>query len=106
MKTLSLSLILAFGLVGCDGGTKDDTSSTGGDPVAGEEVYTTYCVACHGADGTLGVDGATDLTVEVPELSDDELHDVIADGYESMPAQTTDETKIADCIAYMRELFP
>lgn len=105
MKSLSLSLILAFGIAGCAGGKTDDTGS-GGDPVAGEEVYTTYCVACHGEDGALGVDGAPDLGDEVPEQSDTQLHDIIANGYGTMPAQTSDETKIADCIAYMRETWP
>lgn len=103
-----ITLLLAL-LVGCSGSGKDDTSGTGGDPTAGQAVYSTYCAACHGDDGKLGLEtggvASSDLTAEVPELSDDELHDVIMNGEGAMPAQTSDETEIADCIAYLRETF-
>lgn len=102
------TLVLAL-LVGCNGSGKDDTSGTGGDPTAGQAVYSTYCSACHGDDGKLGLEtggvASSDLTMEVPELSDDELHDVIMNGEGAMPAQTSDETEIADCIAYLRQTF-
>lgn len=78
-----------------------------GDPVAGEAVYTSTCVACHGADGTLGVETggepASNLQEEVNELSDSELMDVIQNGEGTMPAQGLDDTEAADCIAYMHE---
>ena len=102
------TLVLAL-LVGCNGTGKDDTSGTGGDPDAGQAVYTTYCSACHGDDGKLGLEtggvASSDLTVAVPALSDDELHDVIMEGEGAMPAQTSDETEIADCIAWLRQTF-
>lgn len=35
----------------------------GGRPLrAGSGLYRQYCVGCHGADGTLGLNGARDLT--------------------------------------------
>ena len=31
----------------------------------GEQLYTQYCVNCHGSKGDLGINGATDLTQSV-----------------------------------------
>ncbi len=94
-------MILVLLAIGCGGATAK------GDPVAGEAAYTSSCVACHGADGDLGVEvggvAASDLQDEVPDSSDEELTDVIQNGEGTMPAQTLDDTETADCIAYMRE---
>jgi len=54
-----LGLVLAF--YGCG-----DGSHTGSSPAAtavpGLATYKKYCVACHGADGKMGLNGAIDLT--------------------------------------------
>lgn len=92
-----LALALAWLAAGC---------GAPGDPVAGAAVYDTYCTSCHGDDGTLGLDGAVDLTEHIPEHTDAQLRDVIRNGDGDMPPQTSDETEIADCIAYLRETFP
>jgi cytochrome c551 len=93
-----LVLLLA---IACSG------SDPKGDATAGADVYAGTCAACHGADGTLGVEtngvAAADLPDEVNELSDAELTDVIQNGKGEMPAQPLDDTETADVIAYMHE---
>jgi len=44
----------------------------------GKTIYRQYCVTCHGADGTLGLNGAGDLTKSV--LTQDERVYQIAKG--------------------------
>lgn len=86
------------------------TGCGGGDPVAGETVYTANCAVCHGADGTLGVDSsgvaATDLSVRIAEISDDEITADVQNGIRTMPALTNiDDTQMQDLIAYLRDTF-
>lgn len=97
-------LLLAF-LMACSGG--DDTGGVVGDATAGEALYTSNCVSCHGADGTGVTAEAADLTFEINDLSDAELTVVINDGKESMPgfSSTLDAQAVADIIAYMHEAF-
>lgn len=61
---LSLFMILSCGEP--PGGQPNAPAATAGtDPVEkaidGEEIYKIYCVACHGMDGKLGLNGAKDL---------------------------------------------
>lgn len=44
----------------------------------GEEVYQTYCVVCHGADGKLMVNGAKDLSKTI--ISHNEKVELITNG--------------------------
>ncbi|MEZ4886167.1 MAG: cytochrome c [Chitinophagales bacterium] len=46
-----------------------ETSNTeGNNAELGKKVYSQFCVACHGADGKLGINGAGDLTASaLPE---------------------------------------
>ena len=107
-----LALLFACGSkdTGHTGHTGHTGTTTGGDPVAGEALYTSKCTACHGADGQLGLDvggvQATDLTFSVPLTTDDNLMVIIRDGIGNMPAQLSDETEIMDTIAYLRQQFP
>jgi mono/diheme cytochrome c family protein len=75
----------------------------------GEEVYGRTCENCHGADGTAGiqVDGvaAADLTVVVPQFSDDDLATIITEGIRAMPAQDLQGREVDDAIAYLRATF-
>jgi mono/diheme cytochrome c family protein len=109
-------MLLFLGALACDGG---DTGSApkgydlpAGDAAAGGTVYTDNCSYCHGEDGKLGYEmggvAASDLTVEVPEQSDDELATVSIEGYGEMPPilSADDLQGVADCIAYMRTVFP
>lgn len=48
----------------------------------GKEVYSKYCVSCHGADGALGVSGAKNL--QLTQLSTAESIDIITNGKNAM----------------------
>ncbi len=83
-----------------------------GDPVAGEAVYKTNCIACHQADGT-GMGGAlgADLVNDKTRLakSNEVLLKSIAEG---VPGTTMiawgavlDETKRKDVLSYIRATF-
>ena len=118
-----LTLLLAFA---CSGGSKDsgatdtstDSGTTGttgttvvGDAANGGTLFGGSCAGCHGPDGTGGIDiGGTlsaDLTVKVPSLTDEELGDLIMNGFNTaMPPQYTDAQDVADVIAYLRATFP
>jgi len=77
---------------------------------AGEDVYKSHCVVCHGADGTgnttLGKQlKASDLHGEdVQKLTDAELKRVISEGKNNMPAFSGQLTaaEIDDLVKYVR----
>ena len=48
----------------------------------GKAMYSQYCAACHGADGTKGASGAKDLSQSA--LSDDERIEIITNGKNTM----------------------
>lgn len=98
-------LVMALGLMACND-KGDDTAGAGdivGDAAAGATVYNATCAACHGADGNVN---EAKLTEEIPALTDDEIEDVILNGYDEMPPQGLTEQEVADVIAYLRETFP
>lgn len=103
-----MRMMLAFSLilVGCAG--SDDKVSgileLEGDAALGETLYADNCAGCHGADGEGGSGPA--MTDEVPELSDEEIVDVIVNGYEEMPAQDQlADQDVADVLAYLNATF-
>jgi cytochrome c6 len=49
----------------------------------GKEIYSNYCISCHGTDGKLGVSGATDLSES--SLSDAMRQEIITNGKNAMP---------------------
>lgn len=91
MKT-QLFFILAtlLFLISCAGGGSESTQSdssadnkeTAAAPVdnkaAGEKIFRTYCITCHGIDGKLGLNGAKDLTVS--EISMEERINQVTNG--------------------------
>lgn len=88
-----------FALFACSG--SEDTIV--GDATAGETVYATTCAGCHGTDGEGGTGPA--MTDEVPELTDEEIEDVILNGAGTMaPVDLIDQDR-ADVIAYLRATF-
>jgi cytochrome c6 len=48
----------------------------------GKQIFKTHCVACHGADGTLGLNGAFNLSES--KLSKEEKIQVITEGRKTM----------------------
>ncbi len=86
--------ILALGFAGtilaCSGGGSKSSSAGGtaagggevaaatDDHAAGEKIFRTYCIVCHGVDGKLGLNGAKDLSVS--ELGLDEKIEQVTKG--------------------------
>ncbi len=107
MKWTSLTFsVLMLTLSACkDKGGTDSGSALVGDATAGATVYANVCASCHGANGE-GTEGyAPSMTEEVPDLSDEEITDVVNNGYEAMPAQSLTEQEMADLLAYLNETF-
>lgn len=50
----------------------------------GKEIYSNYCISCHGTDGKLGVSGSKDLSTST--LSDTMRLEIITNGKNAMPA--------------------
>lgn len=82
MKYLLFTFLVLF-LINC---SPSNDEKKGKDKIAlsGEKIYTTYCLACHGADGAMGFSGATNLKTSMLSL-DDRIH-VIAKGRKAMNA--------------------
>lgn len=62
----------------------------------GKEIYSNYCISCHGTDGKLGVSGAKDLSES--NLTDSMRLDIITNGKNAMPP-------MKDLIHSKEELF-
>ena len=89
-------------------GTADGTDGTadgtdGGDAAAGGEIFSATCANCHGADGASGY--AADLTVRVPEMTNEQITTVVLEGQNYMPDQSLDATQVADVLAHLRVTF-
>ncbi len=71
---------------------------------SGEQIYKTYCVACHGANGKLKLNSAPDLTVSKMTL--EERIKNITEGGNMMPAfaEVISEEQIAAVAVYLDEL--
>ncbi|MCB9257593.1 MAG: cytochrome c [Chitinophagales bacterium] len=52
----------AFAFYACGSQATTEASTEKKEVLSGKEVYSIYCVACHGADGKLAFSGATDLS--------------------------------------------
>lgn len=69
MKWKSFLIISAI-LIACGTDQQTETSSNSTPPPSGKEIYKTYCVACHGMDGSLQFSGATNLQISKLALED------------------------------------
>lgn len=78
-------------LITACGGSEDNNAQktaaaaqnlAGNSGTGGAATFRQYCVTCHGADGTLGLNGAKDLTVSV--LSLEERVNIITNGKKLM----------------------
>ena len=70
----------------------------------GKEIYGTYCAACHGANGKLKLNEASDLTLS--DLTLEERIKNISEGGSMMPAfaEVITEEQIAAVAVYLDEL--
>jgi len=71
------ALFIVFGWFACVSettsqavGSKQASATQAAAPPNGAAVYRQYCVACHGADGKLGLNGAGDLTQSTLSLEE------------------------------------
>ncbi len=85
------AIFLLLMIVACSSGTGSTPVKTGslnpepGDQAPpGKSIYKQYCIACHGADGKLGMNGAGDLTRST--LTIDQRETQIAKGKNMMAA--------------------
>lgn len=90
MKIIYYLLLSALLVIACGGESSDESSDSASTPneevkepvvnkiAAGEKLFRTYCITCHGVDGKLGLNGAKDLTQSV--VSDEERIDQITNG--------------------------
>lgn len=78
-----IPLIPALSLLAC-GQVNSSTSSTENKQQAGKSVYQKYCVACHGSQGDLGLQGAPNLKTSA--LNEQARIEVITHGRGVMPA--------------------
>ncbi|MCF8247163.1 MAG: c-type cytochrome [Saprospiraceae bacterium] len=103
MKKLLILAVLASMVYACSQSNSDKgaSESTAAAPaVNGEKVYKTYCIMCHGLDGTMGAAGAFNL--QISELPIEERINVITNGRKGMtPFNTTlSEEKIKAVAEY------
>lgn len=90
-STLNLLLVTLVLLTGCGGGggetsektdsgtsSKEVASAPVDNKAAGEKVFRTYCITCHGIDGKLELNGAKDLSIS--EISMEERINQVTNG--------------------------
>ena len=72
--------------------------------INGQEVFETYCISCHGADGKLKLSGAKDITVS--QLTLDQRLTLINEGKNAMPsyAKTLSAEQINAVAVYTQSL--
>jgi len=77
--------LLAFGLITCKFNSNEQATHVQPDDSAqvdGKTLYEQKCKVCHGADGKLGLSGASDLSVSV--LAHEEVVNVVTNGRNTM----------------------
>ncbi len=87
MRQFLVCLVLGLFIIACGSETPDKKPKKK-KPVAeakkidGEVVFLKHCVACHGANGKMGINGAKDFTLS--ELNTEEMVEVITNGRNTM----------------------
>ncbi len=76
-----------------------------GDASSGQLVFDQHCAGCHGADGKLAANDAADLSIRVPEMSDDAIEAAVVEGVGEMPPASLEDQELADLIAWLRASF-
>jgi len=101
-KTL-LRLLIVCVLAGCGQAERKPAPKVPA-PLNGSLIYKQHCVSCHGTDGTLGANGATNLTLSA--LSREEVIEVISNGRKVMtPFKTIlSEEEIKTVAEYVMEM--
>ena len=81
-----------------------------GDPVAGEEIYSTYCLPCHGAEGEGGIGPAMQPSVFIQENINADLIEFLLEGRTGTAMAGFDsrlaEEELANLVAFLRTWQP
>ena len=71
--------VLSIVLIACSSSKKEADKKPSTEKykstITGKKVFQQYCVLCHGADGTLGLNGSKDLTLSTTPV-DSVLHQI------------------------------
>ena len=121
---LFIFIILAVGLMSCGGDKTSSTSSVKPAPKEqqakagvdkkkdqkktnrkGKIIYKQYCVACHGADGKLGISDATDLSASTIDMAERINQITNGKGMMTPYKDVLSETQIKDVAEYLDELI-
>lgn len=98
----SCALLVPVALAACDTG---GSRNTGTELVrSGETVFARYCNTCHPGGG---FGAGPSLILALPDLSDDQVRDIVRNGKTRMPGFTPQEisdVELTDLISYMRGL--
>jgi cytochrome c553 len=109
-----ISVILLLGAFGMAESIKADKGRaskvemeemrTTGNQVSGEDIFTTQCTLCHGADGKQGTSGAKDLSISI--LTQQEKVDIITNGKGQMTsyAKVLSKEEIESVATYIETL--
>lgn len=91
-------LVLASSFFACGNVNSQDSEDS-----VGKQVYTTYCVACHGVKGKLKLNEASDLALSTMTL--EERIENVTKGGSMMPAfeEVISEEEIEAVAAYVEE---
>lgn len=81
MFKITIFSISTFFLFACGGNNTQNNEPT---KISGYEVFRMQCVACHGQDGKLGLNGAQDLTQST--LTKEERLEILNNGKSTMPS--------------------
>jgi len=122
--TLLIFIVLALGLISCGGDKSSSTSSVKPAPQEqlanagankkmdqkktnrkGKIIYKQYCIACHGADGKLGVSDATDLSTSTVDMAERINQITNGKGMMTPYKDVLSETQIKDVAEYLDELI-
>lgn len=103
---LGIILLCTITFFACQGKTNSSTSTTteAKEPMSGKEVYDTYCVACHGADGKMAFSGATDLSASTLDLDTRILQITYGKGVMNAFKKIISEEEIKNVAIYIEEL--
>lgn len=98
MNPVFSALLLAT-FLSCESVNSQDSVTT-----EGEELYKTYCVACHGSNGKLKLNAASDLSLS--QMTLEERIKNITEGGSMMPAfaEVISEEQILAVAVYIDEL--
>lgn len=78
----SIPYLLGLLLLACGSSASDMGMATDADRSSGAQLFNTNCALCHGRDGTLGLNGAKDLTAST--LTKAEMIAVVTNGRAAM----------------------